>query len=437
MRTLVKMMVVLTLLVLPLLVSPLHAQWEQIGLDGFRVNAIAFSGANLVAATDSGVWIGVLEHGDYAWGLSGLEGIHLRDVIVMEDGSYLACRFPTYIVTDTIAVLFKHDVGTTEWDTLHYSWAWMKKLGAPFLTADTLLASGDAYIRMSTDGGATWTSSETGWGYTGHFFHFPEADENTFWSGGENDMFNPYLTRTRNRGVTWEQVTIEPGGDNACHDIVSDPNDADRCWVGMEGYVAYTEDGGENWTFNSEPDVYNYNMDMDPRNTDVIYATGTLYEIGRSQVVFRSSDGGESWENLSRPSEVYSEGIICGESRLNNDAMEFYFGTVSSGVWRYRDIETAVSEGAAPATRFVLNPAYPNPFNSSTCTSLTLPISGTVRITVVDVLGRQVEQLADHYFTAGEHRISFDGAGLPSGIYLLVAENERNERSMRKVIFLK
>jgi parallel beta-helix repeat protein len=74
-------------------------------------------------------------------------------------------------------------------------------------------------------------------------------------------------------------------------------------------------------------------------------------------------------------------------------------------------------EAATPGALF-LDPAYPNPFNPQTTLGFHLERAGVVMLSVFDLLGRQVAQLADRYFEPGYHQIEFDGSGLPSGIYL-------------------
>ena len=61
---------------------------------------------------------------------------------------------------------------------------------------------------------------------------------------------------------------------------------------------------------------------------------------------------------------------------------------------------------------------YPNPFNPTTDIAITLVEPMRVSLTVYDALGREVSRLADHMFSAGTHRIRFDGSSVPSGLYL-------------------
>jgi hypothetical protein len=60
---------------------------------------------------------------------------------------------------------------------------------------------------------------------------------------------------------------------------------------------------------------------------------------------------------------------------------------------------------------------YPNPFNPSTIISYQLPKDGYITLKVYDVLGREVKTLVNEYKIQGKYEITFNGAGLASGVY--------------------
>lgn len=66
-----------------------------------------------------------------------------------------------------------------------------------------------------------------------------------------------------------------------------------------------------------------------------------------------------------------------------------------------------------------LDGASPNPFGSRTSVGYTLPSAGRVRLSVFDVMGREVAVLADGVEPAGARTAAFDGAGLSSGTYFV------------------
>lgn len=81
---------------------------------------------------------------------------------------------------------------------------------------------------------------------------------------------------------------------------------------------------------------------------------------------------------------------------------------------------TAVQEERAgvPAS-FFLAQNRPNPFNPSTVIRYGLRSAGRVEIRVFDVTGRLVASPVSGRRPAGEYEVTFDGAGLPSGVYIL------------------
>ncbi|HEX7344447.1 MAG TPA: kelch repeat-containing protein [bacterium] len=59
----------------------------------------------------------------------------------------------------------------------------------------------------------------------------------------------------------------------------------------------------------------------------------------------------------------------------------------------------------------------PNPFNPSAVLSYQLPVASRVSLRVYDTAGRLVTELVNGWRDAGAHQITFDGSGLPSGLY--------------------
>ncbi|MFT4603658.1 MAG: putative repeat protein (TIGR01451 family) [Rhodothermales bacterium] len=61
---------------------------------------------------------------------------------------------------------------------------------------------------------------------------------------------------------------------------------------------------------------------------------------------------------------------------------------------------------------------YPNPFNPQTTVRFEMPESGQIRLSVHDVLGREVSVLVDGVIGAGVHDVTFEAGDLPSGTYM-------------------
>lgn len=69
-------------------------------------------------------------------------------------------------------------------------------------------------------------------------------------------------------------------------------------------------------------------------------------------------------------------------------------------------------------TKFELSNNYPNPFNPTTTIEFQIPIRTQVKLTIYDILGREVSKLVDSELSAGKYEFIFDAANLPSGLYL-------------------
>jgi len=67
--------------------------------------------------------------------------------------------------------------------------------------------------------------------------------------------------------------------------------------------------------------------------------------------------------------------------------------------------------------KFELAQNYPNPFNAITTIFYSLPRPEFVTLTIYDISGRVVATLIDENQPAGVNRVTWNAAGLSSGIY--------------------
>ena len=96
---------------------------------------------------------------------------------------------------------------------------------------------------------------------------------------------------------------------------------------------------------------------------------------------------------------------------------------------------TSVERGELPVSA-ELSGNYPNPFNPQTTIEYALPRAAAVRLAVYDLRGREVARLVDGIQQAANYQVRFDGAGLPSGVYLYRLETP-DQVLTRRMILLK
>jgi hypothetical protein len=83
---------------------------------------------------------------------------------------------------------------------------------------------------------------------------------------------------------------------------------------------------------------------------------------------------------------------------------------------------------------------YPNPFNPEAVIGYRLVVIGNVELTVYNILGQKVRTLVNQKQKAGVYRVSFNGEGLPGGIYfyrLILSENGNSTVQTKRMLLLK
>ena len=87
-------------------------------------------------------------------------------------------------------------------------------------------------------------------------------------------------------------------------------------------------------------------------------------------------------------------------------------------------------------SQFVLEPAYPNPFNSSTRLRLNVMKIGQVTVGLYDMTGRHMMTVVDGVLQPGSFTIPINAELLPAGTYLIRAESA-GQMSEQKVVLIR
>ena len=92
----------------------------------------------------------------------------------------------------------------------------------------------------------------------------------------------------------------------------------------------------------------------------------------------------------------------------------------SGGFWSL-PLEIITNVENMPSTvvpkEFKLDQNFPNPFNPSTTIQFAVPSQSEVKLTLFDIMGREVAMLVDDEYSAGEYKVLFEATELSSGTY--------------------
>mgnify|MGYP002379488573 CR=1 FL=1 len=270
--------------------------------------------------------------------------------------------------------LYESDATRTQWTLTgpHLGgWEVFSVCGDP--RADRLLAGAGHHatgptIRTSTDRGATWRGAAQeprlpagGEAAVKHIWQLVPAGASQpgTWYAGVDDAA---LFVSRDDALTWTELTgltghptrprWTPGFGGLClHSVVVDPEDARRLWVGISSVGVFrSDDGGESWQLRNEglhnvapgfiedPDMGRcvHRLAADPQRPGVLYLQ---FHGG----VFMTTDAGDTWTRISRglphdfgfPLAVSQRGDLFVVPLLSDENRVVPGGALK--VWRSRD----------------------------------------------------------------------------------------------------
>ena len=89
---------------------------------------------------------------------------------------------------------------------------------------------------------------------------------------------------------------------------------------------------------------------------------------------------------------------------------------------------------AALPRALLLDPAYPNPFNSWVSVQYEVPERGEVSLKIFDLSGREVTILHEGNIEAGVHSVTWDASSMTAGVYICRLRDDCSEHSTKIVL---
>ena len=208
-------------------------------------------------------------------------------------------------------------------------------------TGDTLFAGFvSSGVFRSDDSGVSWRASNA------HLFGVPIAafavspvDGSRLWLGTEDSR----VFRSNDAGFNWTQP---PAGDFAAFAIVADANERDSAYVltdstqdpsnpyALRGAVMRTTDGGASWILGAETGLLD-RLVADPKTSGILY--GTSYEFHLGPGIYKSVDGGSTWNFIENGIGVFLLSGAIAVDPLVPSRLYVAGSVFSSGLWRSDD----------------------------------------------------------------------------------------------------
>ena len=391
------------------------ASWSWNAFPITTVNALAVSDKILFAGTEEGVSLSTTD------GTSWLQtsgpnpsGIGFTNVISMAvSGANLFAAGCTAQMYGCSFGIYLSTTGGMSWSQVGHPPTAGSKWSGPQLclvASGTNLFAGGLGVYLSTDEGSSWKAVNDGLPMAKDDTSRYETITSLAWSrailvaGMADGVF-----LSTNGGANWTQTGLHEGV-NALAVV------GENIYAGTDtAGIFRTTDNGAIWS------NVNDGLPKSPLDTTkyipitILFPHGTILFAGSpSNGVFLSNNNGSNWTgfNTGLTNTNVTSLEVCGTN--------LFAGTYGSGVWRRPLSEMITSVGPQAVTlpqEFLLSHNYPNPFNPSTTIKFELPKSSRVRLSVYDILGREVSMLVNERKDAGVHEVKFDGSDLASGVY--------------------
>jgi len=267
-------------------------------------------------------------------------------------------------------------------------------------------------FRTST-GGISWSPISTGTGGTirelaisksNPNIMFATAGAQVFKSTDAGTTFVSTINGLPNKTVTG--VYIHPDSSNV----------AVLCYSGFGGAKIYkTTDGAATWS------SINGNLPDSPVNDVLIFYPGmstSIYYAATDVGVFFTNNYGTTWTELA-------DGLpntVAMHLDYHQSSNKLRIGTHGRGVWETDAVIGLVNFNNEIPASYSLQQNYPNPFNPVTTIKYDVVKNGLVKLSVFDVLGKELKSIINTVQQAGTYTVQFDASLLTSGVYFYKLE---------------
>jgi len=265
---------------------------------------------------------------------------------------------------------------------------------------------------------------------------------------------NPGLYYTTNNGSNWIYTSLR----NEYIQSLLISNNYMYCGTISHG-VYYSTDYGENWTqsnlnnrtvrsialkgnyayagteiggvYISSDNGINWNQtNMNNKSIFAVASEGNYLFAGTfGEGIFLSTNNGDTWIQKNQGlGNLYANGFIVHNNYV-------YAGT-NDGIWR-RSLQEIISINPISSKipkEYKLYQNYPNPFNPTTTIKSAVPRASSIKISVFDVSGREVETLVNEQLQPGTYSTQWNASAYSSGVYFYKIQSGEFSETKRMLL---
>lgn len=323
------------------------------GISGERdgVHRMEVINGELYAATEKGIYI--YSESSNSWSLWALEDVNVMDFKVNGDDvvAIIVPQDQKGFRAVELARLIRFNRNQSEWEDImdadmgyyyHEQFlTYVMRLAQHPSKPETLMVAAHPGIWISEDFGSTWNFKlDSLYGYNeNQFLGWHPTNNNVAFYTSESDTFSAQILRTENGGNDWDIINPDSNGDNSCHNLAFDPDNADHILYSGEGCIFESNDYGKTWQcvyrqddLRDETEIgYAYNVMFDPENTNIVYCVGAC-SIHQGIHIFKSANKGKTWARIARSDLFDTHEYWPYESVLFNGKIYLY---TQKGVFTY------------------------------------------------------------------------------------------------------
>ncbi len=275
----------------------------------------------------------------------------------------------------------------------------------------------------TTDGGSNWVNVSAN---AFASYSISPVDGNLVWG-----IAQAQASYSTDDGATWNvsaPITFPVGSGIRIHAHPTDYNSALATFGSYNvnnRHVALTTDLGASWTdvtgdFPSQPVTA---VEIDPQSPSTWY-------IGTDMGVWVSANGGVNWF----PFETGFPNAVVADLEIQDSGRKLRAGTHGRGMWEVTIPDAATGVGGAIASgpsNLMFDRAWPNPAKSQMLLRYAARNAAPVSLSIYDVQGRLVTNLAEHAADGIIREVRWRTDGVPNGVYLALLRSGSDEKSQK------